>query len=315
MAKELVTTIGHTVRRRLNKGMWLNGAAMGSVCIHNMLRDSGIPSRLVSGYVAPEINLLGMKEVHYIPHVWVVVDGFEDPVVDMHSIGDCTLQFALAFGIDPLDTPSIVEKLAELKVPNGHNIALQLDLVRQIPPAMTCLGEEIKPHMDSVRPTISRVTPENVSFKFGALPFEEMQKIAKEPDYPNGYFFSRISFEAKRLYDQVVSKPWDVASDEVFLYKSKRVKQSPVKPTQTYDPVPEKTYQPPPKSPELVEYERFLKKNMDRLKYLFGCGEHELLLKKNRDLMVEYERLHSLLSPDDVERLKGNLVDAVAAEV
>ena len=81
---------------------------------------------------------LDKNEGNWIPHIWVEVDDFPDPIIDIHSIGGQVFTFCHDHGIEPHDQQKFAEIAKAKGCKNPELTYRELMVCGGIPTATKC---------------------------------------------------------------------------------------------------------------------------------------------------------------------------------
>jgi len=276
-----------TIQRRLHKVLWNGGCVLPVMCVYNVLEKHNIPCTVVSGYYRPPVFWLQsqaqMSETpqQWLPHLWVEVDGFDDPIIDISSIGGHVYEFCQIHNIDPTDQQLFENTAKELGCHEAAQIYRSLIVCNSIPTATRVLGQMWKPHMQSQIPEYCTVVPEGEESveQFG-IPKHMLDEFADNPDWPNGTYFKKMSPGVKKLYTQVVEEPFEEQYDKVEFVIPVMKDAGELK-----------------KSPSLLRFDAFMKQHYKFLQQIALMPEHEAL--KHSTLLEEYKKVTEGLTAED----------------
>lgn len=257
------------------------------MCVYNVLEKHNIPCTVVSGYYRPPVFWLQsqaqMSETpqQWLPHLWVEVDGFDDPIIDISSIGGHVYEFCQIHNISSTDQESFENKAKELGCHDAAQIYRSLIVCNSIPTATRVLGQMWKPHPQSQIPEYCSVVPEGEESveQFG-IPKHMLDEFADSPDWPNGTYFKKMSPGVKKLYTQVVEEPFEEQYDKVEFVV----------------PVMKEAGQ-LTKSPNLLRFDAFMKQHYNFLQTVPLMPEHEIA--KHQAILEEYKKVTEGLTRED----------------
>jgi len=275
------------VQRRLHKVLWNGGCVLPVMCVYNILEKHNIPCSVVSGYYRPPVFWLQSQakmdegQQQWLPHLWVEVDGFDDPIIDISSVGGAVYEFCQIHKIEQNDQETFQKTAKALGCKEPGQIYRSIIVCNGTPTASRVLGSIWRPHKNSEMPEYCLTVPDgDHSIEAFGIPKHKLDEFAESPDWPNGAYFKNCSPGVKKLFTQVIEEPFEEEYDIV----------------EFVEPVLKPAGQ-IVKTPNLIRFDNFMKENLQFLETVHTLPEQELL--KHRHILDEYKRVSEALTPED----------------
>lgn len=138
------------IQRRCHKALWNGGAILPTLALYNIFEQHNIHSTLVCGYYQPPVYFLqaqaraGSSSAAWLPHIWIEVDGYQDPLIDIYSIGGNVVGFCQLHDIDPQDQSTFYEKAREVGLDDPDKLWREITVCGGAPTASKVLGKKLK---------------------------------------------------------------------------------------------------------------------------------------------------------------------------
>eukprot|EP00494_Astrolonche_serrata_P024945 UN25205 len=191
-------------------------SSVAGLCLYNIFEQHNIHCSVVCGYSQPPVFFLkaqanlDSQKAPWLPHLWLEVDGFNDPLIDIYSIGGNVVGFCQHHNIDPEDQKAFGEKAKEMGQSEPDRIYRNLWFVVVLQQRRKVLGNvwKLVPESEPANYCLQVPMGEEVVEHFG-IPKHKLEEFAENPSWPNGSYFKNASPGVKKLYEQVISEPFD----------------------------------------------------------------------------------------------------------